>query len=80
MGTASREVGSSILIGMVIVLTWKAIDFFSPLLTEFVVDVWEDSPEYAPDLIGFLLVIIILLLCIVVYLTRFNDDDEDEYE
>lgn len=78
MSMASREVGSSILIGVIIVLTWKAIDFFSPILTEFVVDVWEESPEYAPDLIGFLLVIIILLLTIVVYLIRFGDDDEEE--
>jgi len=78
MSMASREVGSSILIGVIIVLAWKAIDFFSPILTEFVVDVWEESPEYAPDLIGFLLVIIVLLLTIVVYLIRFGDDDEEE--
>lgn len=78
MSMASREVGSSILIGMIIVLTWKAIEFFSPLLTEFVVDVWENSPDYAPDLIGFLLVIIVLLLTVVVYLIRFGDDEEEE--
>jgi hypothetical protein len=76
MSIASREVGSSLLIGAMIALTWKGLDFFAPLITKFIVNVWDDHPEYAPDLVGFLLVTIVALVCAVLYIVRFGDEPE----
>jgi len=70
MSEESEEVKLAIIIGITIVLVWKAVDLFSEIFIKFITDLWKDAPEFATEIIGFAMIAVIFTAVVLIYLAR----------
>ena len=70
MSEAAEEVKLSIIIGITIVLVWRAIDLFSQIFIKLLTDLWKGAPQYATDILGFVMIAIVFIVVVLIYLVR----------
>jgi hypothetical protein len=70
MSEAGDEVKLAIIIGITIVLVWKAIDLFSKIFIKFLTDTWKNAPEFAIEIIGFTAIAIVFAMAVLIYIVR----------
>lgn len=70
MSEAAEEVKLAIVIGITIVLVWRAVDLFSQIFIDFITGLWKDSPKFATDIIGFVMIAVVFMAIVLIYLAR----------
>ena len=70
MSEAADEAKLAVIIGITIVLVWKAIDLFSQIFIKYLTQIWKDSPQFATDILGFAMMAIIFTVIVLVYIAR----------
>ena len=67
MSDESDEVRLAVIIGITIVMVWKAIDLFCELFTAYMTSVWKDSPDFAIEILGFMTIQIFFMAIVILY-------------
>jgi hypothetical protein len=70
MSERTEEVKLAVLIGLTIALVFKSVDYFSKFFTKMLVDMWSQAPEFAMELVAFIMVFLIFLVILLIFLAR----------
>ena len=73
MSEASDEIKLSVMIGLTIALVFKAMDYFSRFFSNLIADMWESAPEFAVELMSFIIVLIVFVIVLLIFIARSRD-------
>lgn len=70
MSEATDELKLAVMIGVTIALVFKTLDFFSRFLSKMLVEMWEEAPDFAIELMAFVIVLIAFIILLLIYIVR----------
>ena len=73
MSERTDDMKIAIMIGVTIAFIWKAVDFFSRIITEQIVNLWKNAPDHATEIVGFLIVFLVFVIAVLLYVLRGKD-------